>query len=263
MLRIAFIGAGHLAWHLAPALEQVGHQVTEVYSRHRKNALALAERLYKATALSHPDLSESEADLVIIALADAALPALLTGLQLPLEATVVHTSGSLPMSLLSALNRPCGVLYPLQTFSKQKQVNWKDIPICIEACNHATCQMLFSLARQLSPKVYPINSQQRRQIHLAAVIACNFANHLWHIAAQVLEPAGFTLELLLPLLQETLEKAIQLGPASGQTGPARRGDTTVLIQHLALLKERSVLWAEIYRLLSNSIMQTAGMEIRL
>ncbi|WP_448520195.1 Rossmann-like and DUF2520 domain-containing protein [Rhodoflexus sp.] len=255
MLRIALIGAGNVAWHLAEALEAGGHRITEVFSRRRKNAAALAERLYEATPIGKPDLSCSDADLVIISVADSALPELLPTLRLPPGAVVAHTSGTLPMSILEGLERRHGVFYPLQTFSKAKALDWRPIPICIEAADQSTLDLLATLASDISTKVYEISSEERRQIHLAAVIACNFANHLWHIAAQMLKPTGLDLEVLHPLLQETLEKAMQMPPHKAQTGPAVRGDTPVMERHIALLQQHNPAWAEMYRLMSQSIAQ--------
>ena len=260
MLRIAFIGAGNVAWHLAEALETGGHRITEVFSRHRKNAVALAARLYRAVPISKPDLSGSDADLVIVSVADSALSELLSTLQLSPRAAVVHTSGTLPMSLLANLNRPYGVFYPLQTFSKAKMIDWRLIPICIEASDKSTLDLLATLASEISTKVYQINSEERRQLHLAAVIACNFANHLWHIAWQILKPIGVHPEILYPLLQETLNKAMQMPPHKAQTGPAVRRDIPVMEQHIALLQNHSPLWAEIYRLMSQSIAQAAAQQ---
>jgi predicted short-subunit dehydrogenase-like oxidoreductase (DUF2520 family) len=257
MLRIALIGAGNVAWHLAEALESAGHRITEVFSRRRKNAVALAERLYEAVPLAKPDLSRSAAELVILSVTDSALPELLPELRLPPQAAVVHTSGTLPMNLLANLNCPHGVFYPLQTFSKAKTVDWQPVPICIEASDRMTLDMLASLASDISTQVYEINSDERKQLHLAAVIACNFANHLWHMASQVLKPIGVSLEILHPLLQETLEKAMQMPPHKAQTGPAVRGDLPVMEQHMALLQPHAPLWAEIYRLMSRSIAESS------
>jgi predicted short-subunit dehydrogenase-like oxidoreductase (DUF2520 family) len=257
MMRIAFIGAGNVAWHLAEALEAAGHRITEVFSRRRRNAVALAERLYEAVPVSKPDLSRSVAELVILSVADSALPELLPELRLPTQAVVVHTSGTLPMNLLAHLNQSHGVFYPLQTFSKAKAVDWQPLPICIEASDEPTLDMLAALASDISTKVYEINSNERKQLHLAAVIACNFANHLWHMASQILKPIGTNLEILHPLLRETLEKAMQMPPYKAQTGPAVRGDISVMEQHIALLQPHSPLWAEIYRLMSQSIADAA------
>lgn len=257
MLRIALIGAGNVAWHLAEALEAAGHRITEVFSRRRRNAVALAERLYGAVPVSKPDLSRSIAELVILSVADSALPELLPELRLPPGAVVVHTSGTLPMNLLTQLNGSSyGVFYPLQTFSKAKAVNWQPVPICVEASDDSTLDLLAALASDISTKVYEINSNERKQLHLAAVIACNFANHLWHMASQILKPVGTNLEILHPLLEETLEKAMQIPPHKAQTGPAVRGDVVVIEQHVALLQSHSPLWAEIYRLMSRSIAES-------
>ncbi|MCS7019222.1 MAG: DUF2520 domain-containing protein [Cytophagales bacterium] len=258
MFRIALIGAGNVASHLAEALESAGHRITEVFSRRKKNAVMLAEKLYQATPTDKLDFTASKADVFIIAVADAALSELLHQLQLPPQAIVVHTSGTLSMNLLAILNRPHGVFYPLQTFSKHKPVEWQRIPICLEASDKATIDILAQIASDISTNVYAISSEERKQIHLAAVIACNFANHLWHIAWQILKPIGIPFHLFRPLLQETLEKAMQMPPHKVQTGPAIRGDIPVMEQHLALLTAHSPLWAEIYQLISQSIAETAA-----
>lgn len=260
MIRIALIGAGNVASHLAEALEAAGHRITEVFSLRRKNAALLAERLYEAVPISKPDLSHSGADLVILSVSDAALPELLPQLRLPPDAVVVHTSGTLPMSLLAVLNRPHGVFYPLQTFSKDKAVDLRQVPFCLEASDPDTLDWLVSLASDLSTQVYALSSEERRHIHLAAVIACNFANHLWHIASKILESTGTSLQILQPLLQETLTKALQMPPKKAQTGPAVRGDMSVINRHTEMLERRSHLWAEIYRLMSQSIAEACANE---
>ncbi|WP_288004378.1 Rossmann-like and DUF2520 domain-containing protein [Thermonema sp.] len=254
MYKIAMIGAGNVAWHLAPALEQCGHLVTTVYSRRLHHAAALCERLYEAEATDSLDFSETAANFFVLSVSDDALPVVVDRLILPEHPLmVVHTSGSRPLEVLRVLEVPHGVFYPLQTFSKTKPLDWHRLPICVEGNTPETEARLLRLARALSTRVYQVNSERRRYLHVAAVFACNFTNHLLALAEDLCEQYDLDFDMLRPLVGETIEKAMQIGARQAQTGPAARGDVELIEQHLRLLahdpdKQR------IYRLLSESIL---------
>lgn len=255
-MNISILGAGNVAWHLSQALEKAGHIIQEIYSRRPENAEKLATQLTSATATNQLDFRRSKAELFILAIKDDALEEVVKQMQLPAGTTVVHTSGSQALSGLEPLREKAeiGIFYPLQTFSKEKKLDFSEIPLCIEASSLETEEKLLALARQLSKHVYQIDSQKRKFIHLAAVFACNFSNYLWQMAQEILAEQDLNLEILAPLLRETVEKALQTNPYQAQTGPARRGDQQVVQAHLDLL-EGQAFHQEIYKLMSDHILR--------
>jgi predicted short-subunit dehydrogenase-like oxidoreductase (DUF2520 family) len=251
---VSFIGSGNLAWHLAPALDNIDFPVREVYSAHQKNAQALAERLYQAEVKLSLDFSSSPSRIFIIAVNDDSIQDIAQDIILPTDAVVVHTSGSQPMSVLGyAGTENIGVFYPLQTFTKNQKVDFKDIPILVESENEATERVLMTMAKAISKKVYKVSSQHRKSLHIAAVFASNFSNHMITIAQEILEDKGLDLELLKPLIVETINKSLSIGPEKAQTGPAKRGDLEILDKHIEYLKYDENL-AEVYRVVSQHIL---------
>lgn len=256
---ISIIGAGRVGWHLAQALSASGYPVHEVWSRRHSQAQALAERLPKAVVSNSLDLRQSKSRLFLLTVTDAALLEVARRLLLPKNALLVHTSGSQPIDILQPRAQHCGVFYPLQTFSKEKQVDFSGIPFCLEASDAPSLQLLERVAGSLSSRIVHMNSAQRQQVHLAAVFACNFSNHMLRIAHELLKESELSEHLLDPLIQETLEKALSLGPAQAQTGPALRGDVPVMELHLKQLFQHPR-WSELYQLLSEDISRSAGIK---
>ncbi len=250
---IAFVGSGNVAWHLAPELENAGHRVVEIYSRNPKNAKSLQNRLYNAEINASLDFSQSELDILILCISDDAIEKVAMELALPENAIVVHTSGSQSINKLGyTATENIGVFYPLQTFTKSKKVDFEEIPILIEAENRATLKTLKSLAKSISKQVYSIDSKDRMAIHVAAVVACNFSNYLFGVAEKILTRQGFELDILRPLIAETLNKSLDIGPRDAQTGPAARGDLETLDNHMAFLENDE--FKELYQLISEKIL---------
>jgi predicted short-subunit dehydrogenase-like oxidoreductase (DUF2520 family) len=251
---ITFIGAGNVAWHLAQALEEAGHQVREVYSRTLTNATALADKVYDATPTKSLDFSSSKASVFFVAVPDSQVPLVAEKLKLPEGAILAHTSGSLPLEVLQ--NHPhTGVFYPLQTFSKHQKLDVSTVPFCIEAADEATEQALVAMAQRISKTVYLVNSSERKVLHIGAVFACNFTNHLLGIAKNILDRESLEFDLLKPLIQETMHKALQAEhPDFVQTGPAVRNDQLVIDAHTHYLSAYTP-EADIYRVLTESIRQ--------
>lgn len=250
---IAIIGSGSVAWHLGSELENAGHRVVEIYSRNPANARKFQSRLYQATIHDSLDFSQSSADVILICVSDDAIEGVAREIILPPMAVVAHTSGSQPMSKLGyTASENIGVCYPLQTFSKSKKVDFEGIPILVEAENDLTLKILKRLAASISNKVYVIKSADRMAIHLAAVFACNFSNFMFSVAEEILTSKGFDLSLLQPLIAETINKSLSIGPHAAQTGPAVRGDLETLDKHMAFLKESD--YREIYRIISQSLL---------
>lgn len=256
---VSIIGAGNVAWHLAIALDNAGYAVKEVFSRNARNATAVVERLYAATAKTDLDFSDSRSRIFIIAVTDDAMTEVVQDLILPEDAILVHTSGSRPMSILEQSAKNIGVLYPLQTFTKSKKVDFSEVPMFIEASDKTGQGILMNMAKAISNKVFNITSDDRKAIHVAAVFASNFTNHMLSIAQGILSRRGLDFQMLKPLIAETVNKSLTLGPRATQTGPARRGDLEILDIHMEFLKGDDDALAEIYRVISQHIVdQYAG-----
>jgi len=250
---VSFIGSGNLAWHLAPALDNTDFAVREIYSRNPKHAQALVEKLYQADVKLSLDFSESPSRIFILAIADDSIATVAQELILPDRAILVHTSGSQPLHVLEYAATPfTGVYYPLQTFTKSRKPNFSEIPVFIESDDDATQKVLVSMAKAISTKVYTISSEKRKALHVAAVFASNFTNHMLTLAQEVVHDNKLDFELLKPLIVETINKAMALGPDNSQTGPARRGDLEILDKHFEFLSDNEST-AELYKIISQDI----------
>ena len=259
-MKISIIGSGNIGWHLGIALENHHHQIYEVFSRQKSKALHLASRLYQAEAKTDLDFSESKAELFILAVSDDAMSEVCEQLILPENAILTHTSGSKSLEDLQKLmlinhDLPvkCAVFYPLMTFTAGKQLDLKTVPFCIEASDDATEATLVEIAQELSNTVYLISSDERKVLHVAAVFACNFTNHLLALAKGITDSEDLEFDLLKPIISETFKKALAANdPADVQTGPAIRKDKSTINRHLNYLKEDENL-VEIYEVLTESI----------
>jgi predicted short-subunit dehydrogenase-like oxidoreductase (DUF2520 family) len=248
--KVVMIGAGNLATQLSLALHENGIEILQVYSRTVESAKALALKVNASFTNSITDI-EREADLYVFALSDKALQPILDGLSVPIG-RVVHTAGSIPAAVFDNYAESYGVFYPLQTFSKERKVDFSDIPICIESNNMEFQENLIALAKQISKSVHVINSDQRKQLHLAAVFTCNFTNHMYCIGQKLLQEKDVDFELLKPLIAETAQKVLQLDPMLAQTGPAVRFDEEIMSSHEKALKNTPV-FQKLYRFVSESI----------
>lgn len=253
-MQIVLIGAGRLATHLGPALREAGHDIEQVYSRTLDAAETLAKKV-GAEAVTTLDEVVTTADVYICALTDTALPALLPDLCKGREkALFLHTAGSMPLDVFRGKACRYGVLYPMQTFSKERRLNFAEIPVFIEADSDETLAVVNSIANSVSRHVTPLSSEARRHLHLSAVFACNFANHCYSLAADVLAEYGMPFEVLLPLIDETASKVHELSPHEAQTGPAVRYDKQVISRQADMLSGRM---REVYELMSKSIHETS------
>lgn len=254
MYKISFIGSGKVAWQLAQALETAGHTIEEVWSRNAANAARLVDHLYAAEVHQSLDFSLSRASVFILSVTDAAAPEVVQQLMLPPDALLLHTSGALPLELLAPAANKYGVFYPLQTFSKGRSLDFREVPFCLEASDKKSLKQLKGLAGSLGSRVYEISGAKRKVLHVAAVFACNFTNHLLHIAEEIMGAHGMEPELLHPLIAETVQKGWEVGAKAAQTGPAVREDRPVLAAHMQQLEGHPE-WAELYYLLSEDIMR--------
>ena len=198
-----------------------------------------------------------EADAFIVAVKDAALPSVAKQLAKGREQQVFfHTAGSMPLSVFEGLSMHYGVFYPMQTFSKERQVDFSPIPVFLEASDDATLSMARMLAESISRHVYVLSSEDRKFLHLSAVFACNFVNHCYALSAELLEKHGIPFDVMLPLIDETARKVHELHPLDAQTGPAVRYDENVIRMQSSLLSDSPAL-QEIYNLLSLNIHRKA------
>ena len=251
-MEIVLIGAGNVATHLGKAFVEAGHQILQVYSRTAHSANSLASQVGAEGICCLADLS-NKADLYIVSVKDDALETVVREACRGREnGLFVHTAGSMPMSVFDGCCQRYGVVYPMQTFSKEKSLSFSEIPIFVEANHEDVLVQLETFARQLSSKVYRLSTEARRNLHLSAVFACNFVNQCYAIADELLQEAGVPFEVLLPLIDETARKVHVLSPREAQTGPAVRWDENVMRKHLNLL-EGHPLYADIYRLMSKAI----------
>jgi len=251
---IVCVGSGNVATHLTKAFRVKGARIVQVYSPDISNANLLAKEI---DALAISDLAELSqvADLYLIAVKDDAIATIAHKLNV-VKGIVVHTSGATPMSVLADAGiQNYGVFYPLQTFSKSRDLNFSNVPLCLEAGNAEVLNRLKSLAETLSPLVYEIDGEKRRILHLSAVFASNFVNHLYHLGGEILAEHQIAFELLRPLILETAEKVQTRLPFDVQTGPAVRDDQETMKSHVSLLENRPDL-QEIYKFLSKSIKKT-------
>jgi predicted short-subunit dehydrogenase-like oxidoreductase (DUF2520 family) len=249
-LKINFIGAGNVAWHLAPELRNAGHEILDVYSRTLESATLLAARV-GARPTNRKESLTPDAELYILALTDEGIMDFAREFEFP-DALVIHTSGGIGMDVFKGHARRYGVLYPLQTFNKNRPVDFGSVPVLVEGSDPGTEDMIIQLSSRITRMVRRVDSEHRLQLHLAAVFACNFVNHMYDISARLVERDGMEFDLLKPLIRETAEKIMTEAPALLQTGPASRNDEKIIEKHMELLSFNSLL-REVYRLLSESI----------
>ena len=255
-MKIVFIGAGNLATRLSLAMQRVGMQIGQVYSHTEASARQLATRLGCPWTNDLSALQE-DGDLYVFSLKDTVLSDVISKVK-PNNGMWVHTAGSMPMSVFEGYAQRFGVLYPLQTFSKGRNVNFDVIRIFLEANTDKNADYLKNIASALSENVRFMSSEKRRSLHLAAVFACNFTNHIYTLSYKLLENESIPADVLLPLIDETVSKIHSMPPAAAQTGPAIRYDENVINKHLAMLDDPDM--QAIYRLLSQSIHKEAQNE---
>ena len=255
-MNIVIIGSGNLATHLSLALKTAGETLTQVYSPTRQHAQELAAKL-SCSSCDHIDEIDKNADLYILSIKDDALSNLAATIchDRP-EAVFIHTAGSVPMDIFKPYARRYGVLYPMQTFSKHRQVDFRPIPCFIEGSDEQTLLQIRALAERISDKVVEADSTKRRQLHLAAVLACNLTNHCYRLAERVLQEAQIDWQLFLPLIDETAKKVSEMSPKEAQTGPMVRYDVNVMNRQIELLPDERT--RQIYRLMAESIHEDSG-----
>lgn len=251
-LNFSFIGAGNLAFHLARVLHSKGFQISQIYNRTEIQAKELAEITGAKYSSSLSGIAGT-ADIFIVAVKDSAISEVLSQIDFQ-DKLVVHCSGSQPISVLKKYTKNFGVIYPLQTFSKKREVNFSDIPVFIEANSPENLEILRKIAATISEKVSVADSEQRQLLHISAVFACNFVNHFYFIAGELLKTKNISFDVLKPLILETALKVQELQPFEAQTGPAVRFDKNIIDKHLAKLADAEK-YRQLYELISKSIFE--------
>ena len=249
MEKVVIIGSGNVATSLAHGLA-ARCEVVQIYSRQLPHAQALADAIGCPLATDDLMTLVPNADAYIIAVRDDVIADVVAAVP-DNGALWLHTSGSKGIDLFKGHRTHYGVLWPMQSFSREVVVALDDVHFFAEASDKKTLEHLMALGHMISHHVIEADSDKRRRLHVASVFSCNFANHMWTLADEVLGDAGLPFDALLPLIRTTVDKLNNLSPAKSQTGPAIRHDAQVLDSHLAMLDGDK---REIYRLLSDSIM---------
>lgn len=245
-MKIVIIGTGNVAYHLAKALYANKIFVEQIFGRNTKEAQKIAEEI--GTQFSSQHLAD--ADLYLISVSDTSIPEV-SKIITKKNALVAHTSGSLPKEILIGdYKKAC--FYPLQTFSKAKELDYSQIPFFIEAENQEDENALTELALKVSDKVLSADYEKRKYIHLTAVFACNFVNHLFTKSKEISDSQNIPFDYFLPLIDETVEKIHFLDPKLAQTGPAVRNDQRILELHEKLIHDENAL--KIFKTINNSIL---------
>lgn len=253
MMDIVLIGSGNIAHHLGAALQHAGHRILQVYSRTADHAQHLANSLHcEATDSLHA--IRTDADLYILAVRDQALPEIVQLLPQAWQGTVVHTSGAIPVEILSKWLK-YGVIYPPQSLSKDVATDLSLIPFAIEGNSEEVKNFLLNSMLSFAPLSFEANSAQRLALHIAAVFANNFSNALYKIAFDILSKQNLSVDLIRPIILESALKVQQRLPEEVQTGPAHRNDTLTMQKHLDYLKQQPD-WQTIYQIISQFIIKS-------
>lgn len=250
---VSFAGAGNLAWHLAPALDNAGYPVREVYSRHPDHAAKLVERLYKAEVKATLDFSTSDSGIFILAVSDDAIEAVAREIILPDNAILLHTSGSRSLSKLGyAATSSTGIFYPLQLFSKSRKVDFKEVPVFIETEQAEVEEALIKMGRAISKQVYPVDARQRKALHVASAFASGFVQHMLSVSKEIVEVNKLDYTMLSALIAETVNRSLS-GVDKSVKGPAQAEDYETLDNHMEFL-QHDLRLAELYRVISQHIL---------
>lgn len=244
---ISIIGSGNVASQLAIAFNSVNIKINQILSRNENTGKALA-KMANATYIKNITKIQPTS-LIVICVNDDNIESVVNTLP---NQMMAHTSGSVSIDVFKN-KQEYGVIYPVQSLTKNTKINFQDVPICVEANSKSMEKKLIKLTQKISNNVKLLDSKNRQQLHLAAVVACNFSNYCYLIAKNILEQKNIHFDLLKPLIQHTTQKALTSNPHINQTGPARRGDLNIIKTHLSLLKDEK--YKEIYKLLSKNIIK--------
>lgn len=259
-MNVFIIGSGNIASHLSKAFYKFGIKISGIHSRNEIEGEKIAKKA-KTTFFPQMDEIPKNASIYLLCVSDDAISTVAEQLPKSIKKSkiVAHTSGSVSIASLFNDIKNAGVFYPLQTFTKGKNISYNDIPFCINASNKKSTKALTKLAEKVSNSVHQIDDDQRQSIHLSAVMINNFVNHIIYISEEMLNQKEIDVEILQPLLRETILKQGELGAYDAQTGPSRRKDAKTLEKHLNLLRYNKE-YKSIYMILSKSIQKTYKLE---
>lgn len=258
--KISFIGTGNVSWHLGQIFEQKGNIICEVYGRNAQKVKAFSKELFDCKAKTDSDFSDSKAQIFFLCVSDDAIQEVLDQLILPDNTILVHTSGSVSIDVLTKWkifseneSIAVGVFYPVMTFTKNEKLHVNFVPFCIEADTESAEQLLVKMAQKISKTVFIVDSDERKVLHLSAVFANNFTNHLWAMTQKIMDANDLDMSLINPLILESAQKAVNAFDIAGmQTGPAKRGDAKTIKKHLDMLASEPDT-QKVYRVMSESI----------
>lgn len=254
--KIVILGAGNVATHITKALIKEGYNICQIYSR----TIESARELGLKTGVHYTnDIYEiyKEADIYLFALSDSAIGQLAKKIDFKNNPLIMHTAGAVSIDILEDYSKNYAVLYPLQTFSKGREIDFKNIPLCIDANNNKNLKQIEQIASHLSSKIYKMGDDERKQLHLAAVFACNFTNYMYSLAEDILKKKNIDFNIVKPLIEETASKVMDLSPKKAQTGPAIRNDKSTMLKHKELLGSDNDL-KKLYTFISNNILKFKG-----
>ncbi len=250
VFNISIVGSGNVAWHLAHAFALQKHRIHTIISRNTVTGKELAKKV-NANYSNNFALDCSTSDVLFLAVDDSCLSKIIHKIQVE-KTIVLHTSGSIALDIFSSRIQNYGVFYPFQTLTKGVKTDISVVPICIEASNNKTLAFIHELAETISTKVYALDSEKRKILHLSGALSNNFVNHLIALAFDYLQKNKIPKDLLFPLLKETFSKLEKASPREAQTGPARRNNTEIIDAHLKMLHDEPEL-KKLYRMISDSI----------
>ena len=274
MRNIILVGSGNVATHLGIALQNCHYKIVQVYSRSIKNAKKLAQKLN--TDFTNDLTQLKDANLIIVSVNDDAISDVLSqlkntgkfnikrstwGTTITDQVAIAHTSGSVGLDVFNKGDfqlgnnfADFGVLYPIQTFNKEVDINMSEVPFCIEGNSLKFENQLTQIAKRISNTVVVMDSEQRKQLHIAAVFASNFSNQMFTIADDLLAERNIDFKILLPLIKQTIAKLNTNKPKEVQTGPAKRKDKKIIQEHIDLIQEKKI--KELYKKISTNIIKT-------
>ncbi len=250
-MNISIYGTGNVAHSLGVALLNASHNILSIHGRNMESTSELALKL-NSIACTIDESINSSVEVIILAISDNYIGEVSEQIvQTNKSCILVHTSGSIPLYILNSKFKQRGVLYPLQTFTKAKELDFSTIPICLNASDRPTLKVIRALSESLTKKIYILSDDERKKAHLAAVMVNNFTNHFISLAYDYLKKESIPIQIIQPLIRETMEKLLQSTPDTTQTGPARRNDTSTIEEHLKMLEGHSM--KELYDTISQSI----------
>ena len=246
---VVFIGAGNVATHLSQAMKNAGFSIQQIFSRTADSAKSLADICGCAYTTDITNILP-DADIYAFSLKDDALQEVIASM--PTNSGLwIHTAGSVDIDIFKGYTKRYGVIYPMQTLSKSCETDFAEVPLFIEGNTEDIQNEIYNIAKTLSGNVTHITSEKRKYLHLAAVFACNFSNHMYTLASQILEKQGIDRHVLQPLIDETANKLYSMSPEQAQTGPAIRYDRNIIERHLSMLEDENL--RKLYTMISKSI----------